>query len=142
MQKRSGLLGLATATFALASCSTHGPYQIEGVGVGSECNFTGEFADTFPCEGWTGTSPSPYAVTEVLWHPEQGSVVLGFASTKPIQSVEGEIILSSQIDGTLGMVRLSTNEKESSIVIKATDGSESKCRIAPNFGESFKCEDW
>ena len=142
MRKRSGLLGLATATFALVSCSTHGPYQIDGVGVGSECNFTGEFADTFPCETWVGTSPSPYAVTEVLWHPEQGSVVLGFASSKPIQSVKGEIILSIQIDGTLGMVSLNITEKESTIIIKATDGSESKCRIAPSLGETFKCEDW
>lgn len=139
--KRLGLVVLGMVW--LAACGGHPPYVIDGVGVGSECRFTGEFADRFPCDSWMGSSATPEAATAVYWRDENASgIYVGLVSSEKILRIEGDVIVSVEVDGSLAMMLINITNRESVVVIHSIDGATSECLIAPNDGILLKCENW
>lgn len=139
---KTGLAALIGPAWTMSSCSVHGPYEFQGLGVGTDCNFTDEFAGIMTCESLAGTSLSPFAVEELYWESTPAGALLGLASSKPIEKLEGDIIVSSQIDDTVAMALLDIRELETRITVHAVDGSKSKCLIAPSKGIILRCDDW
>ncbi len=140
---KSILFGSLVLIGATTACTLAQPSEIQGVGVGSECNFTGEFVDVFPCENWQGVSPTPTAITIALMDRIEGRLLIGFASSKPIEAISGDDVLSSQSDGTLGILHLAHTDG-STIKVEATDGSTSKCKVdySKSFSQRFSCSRW
>ncbi|MEZ5377725.1 MAG: hypothetical protein R2733_14565 [Acidimicrobiales bacterium] len=119
-------------------------YRIEGVGLGSSCEFTGEFEDKFPCDLWEGESLSFQSVMFASFSVVVASeAVIGAASSKLLTSVESEHVERYQIDGTLVMFVVEGMDVETiGIEFVANDGTSAECVYAPREAEAIQCNDW
>jgi hypothetical protein len=110
------------------------------VGVGSECNFTGEFSDRFPCDLWEGSSPSPDPITFAGSKLDGEGKYVYFAADRHLESVSGEIE-AYQLDGSLGIVLLGWGAGRVEFAISSSDGKKSDCWYEPARDSSvnFKC---
>ncbi len=144
--RAKNLVGTAILTMLLASCGGPGlEHTIDGVGVGSSCNFDGDFEGVFPCEDLEGSVRSFESVVLVFTNLSQfDGLGLGLGSTKPLRSISSPNAVQFQVDGTLGVVEIDGQAEDGAfrLELEAVDGSTTECRYYVEVGREFECDDW
>lgn len=134
--KPASIAAIVVAAVASSGCSglsirtsSREIFEIQGVGVGSNCDFLPRYDQIFPCDLWKGTSPSPTPAFGVTAGVDmEGVGAIGLASSRPIDRIDGPEVIEVSIDGTLAM--FSHRELEPfEISIVATDGSSIDCTV-------------
>ena len=141
------LVAASVIALLAASCgeSTGLQHTIDGVGVGSSCDFDGDFEGVFPCETWQGSIASFKSVTLAFTNLSKfDGLGIGIASTKPLRSITSPNAVQSQVDGTLGVIEIDGPSDDGVFVLEleAEDGSTTQCYYYVIDERPFHCDDW